>query len=233
LRSLNLARRYAVLRVHLDERQRGLLLGTGAGELGRGGVKTVAEATGAHPETVARGVREVEGRAEPQGRVRAKTADDALNLVFSKGMDHESAYLQRLRQASLVVTGVHGEEETTSAQSSCCAHEAVRQVQLLPGDRVTAGYCDWIHVAGFVVEVHNVDLPPSEGRRVSLVITGRHCRAQGGQRRALGGARCRGRGAGRERTASTSGSPSPAGSPVEPLPVVLAEAFTQIFDRIA
>src|SRR5680860_178046 len=67
----SLARRYAVLRPHLDERQRRLLLGTEAAELGRGGVKAVAEATGAHPDTVARGVREVEGEAEPQRRVRA------------------------------------------------------------------------------------------------------------------------------------------------------------------
>ncbi len=65
------ARRYAVLRPYLDERQRRLLLGTEAAELGRGGIKAVAEATGTHPDTVARGVREVEGRAEPVGRVRA------------------------------------------------------------------------------------------------------------------------------------------------------------------
>ena len=67
----SLARRYAVLRPHLDERQRRLLLGSEAAELGRGGVKTVAEATGVHPDTVARGVREIEGQAEPQRRVRA------------------------------------------------------------------------------------------------------------------------------------------------------------------
>jgi transposase len=67
----SLARRYAVLRPHLDERQRRLLLGSEAAELGRGGVTAVAEATGVHPDTVARGVREVEGQAEPQRRVRA------------------------------------------------------------------------------------------------------------------------------------------------------------------
>jgi transposase len=39
--------------------------------LGRGGIKTVAEATGAHPDTVARGVREFGGLAEPAVRVRA------------------------------------------------------------------------------------------------------------------------------------------------------------------
>jgi transposase len=67
----SLARRFAVLRPHLDERRRRLLLGTEAAELGRGGVKAVAEATGAHPDTVARGVREIEGQAEPLRRVRA------------------------------------------------------------------------------------------------------------------------------------------------------------------
>ena len=36
----------------------------------------------------------------------AKTIDDALNLVFSKGMNHERAYLQRLRLAGLMVTEV-------------------------------------------------------------------------------------------------------------------------------
>jgi predicted RecB family nuclease len=36
----------------------------------------------------------------------AKAVDDALNLVFSKGTDHERAYLQRLRQAGLVVVEI-------------------------------------------------------------------------------------------------------------------------------
>src|SRR5450759_2120357 len=66
----SVGRRYAVLRRHLDERQRRLLLGSEAAELGRGGIKTVAEATGAHPDTVARGVRELAGDPEPQVRVR-------------------------------------------------------------------------------------------------------------------------------------------------------------------
>jgi transposase len=39
--------------------------------LGRGGIKAVAEATGAHPDTVTRGVRELEGDPEPAVRVRA------------------------------------------------------------------------------------------------------------------------------------------------------------------
>jgi predicted RecB family nuclease len=36
----------------------------------------------------------------------AKTTDDALNLVFSKGMDHERAYLLHLRQAGRAVTEI-------------------------------------------------------------------------------------------------------------------------------
>ena len=67
----SVARRYAVLRPHLDERQRRLLLGVEASQLGRGGIKAVARATGVHPDTIARGVREVEGVAEPSVRVRA------------------------------------------------------------------------------------------------------------------------------------------------------------------
>ena len=70
----SVARRYAVLRPYLDERQRRLVLGAEAGELGRGGITAVAAATGVHPDTVAKGVRELEGgvdNAEPSGRVRA------------------------------------------------------------------------------------------------------------------------------------------------------------------
>ena len=68
----SVGRRYEVLRPHLDERQRRLLLGTEASVLGRGGVKAVAEATGARPcpDAVARGKREVEGGSEPTQQVR-------------------------------------------------------------------------------------------------------------------------------------------------------------------
>src|SRR5215211_1280255 len=67
----SVARRFAVLRPHLDERQRRLVLAAEAAELGRGGITVVAAATGVHPDTVAKGVRELEGAAEPSGRVRA------------------------------------------------------------------------------------------------------------------------------------------------------------------
>ena len=69
--SESVARRYAVLRPHLDERQRRLFLGVEATELGRGGIKAVAQVTGVHPDTVARGVHELDGDPEPQVRVRA------------------------------------------------------------------------------------------------------------------------------------------------------------------
>lgn len=55
--AVSLARRYAALRPDFDERQRRLLLGTEAAELGRGGIKTAAAATGEHPDPVARGMR--------------------------------------------------------------------------------------------------------------------------------------------------------------------------------
>ena len=67
----SVARRYVVLRAHLDERQRRLFLGAEAREFGWGGIKVVAAATGVHPDTIARGVRELTGEAEPAVRVRA------------------------------------------------------------------------------------------------------------------------------------------------------------------
>jgi hypothetical protein len=67
----SVADKYAALRPHLDERQRRLLLGAEARQLGRGGIKTVAAATGVHPDTIARGIGELEGQPAPPGRVRA------------------------------------------------------------------------------------------------------------------------------------------------------------------
>lgn len=57
---------YPVVRPHLDERQRRVLLGAEAARLGRGGIKVVAAATRVHPDTVARGAREAAG--EPRTR---------------------------------------------------------------------------------------------------------------------------------------------------------------------
>ncbi len=58
----------------LDERQRRVLLGAGARQLGRGGVKLVAAASGASPDTVGRGVADLEAGLVVDGRVRAKGA---------------------------------------------------------------------------------------------------------------------------------------------------------------
>jgi hypothetical protein len=67
----SVARRYAALRPYLDERQRRRVLAVEAVELGRGGITVVAQATGVHPDTVAKGVQELEGGGESSGRVRA------------------------------------------------------------------------------------------------------------------------------------------------------------------
>ena len=67
----SVARKYEVLRPHLDERQRRLVLGVEATELGRGGIRAISQTTGVHPDTVARGVHELKGDPEPQVRVRS------------------------------------------------------------------------------------------------------------------------------------------------------------------
>jgi len=92
-------RRYEVLRPHLDERQRRLMLGSEAAELGRGGIKMVAEATGAHPDTVARGVRELASEPEPAVGVRAPGGGR------KKLSESDSGLLARLKaRASMVTT---------------------------------------------------------------------------------------------------------------------------------
>src|SRR5512142_467396 len=89
-------RLYGLLRPHLDERQRRLLLGAEAMELGRGGIKAVAEATGVHPDTVARGVREAEGRPEPRvrapggGRKKLAETDPGLGPALMALVEPES-----------------------------------------------------------------------------------------------------------------------------------------------
>ena len=90
------ARLYGLLRPHLDERQRRLLLGAEAMELGRGGIKSVAEATGVHPDTVGRGVREAEGRPEPRvrapggGRKKLAETDPGLGPALMALVEPES-----------------------------------------------------------------------------------------------------------------------------------------------
>ena len=68
------AEAFAVLRPHLNERQRRLALGAAARALGRGGIRSVAGMTGAAESTVSRGVRELESGAAPSARVRTAGA---------------------------------------------------------------------------------------------------------------------------------------------------------------
>src|SRR6476620_9537728 len=65
-----LAGRLLLIRPHLDERAWRLLLGAEAKVLGRGGIKIVAAAVGAHPDTVAQGVRELDYPDALPGRIR-------------------------------------------------------------------------------------------------------------------------------------------------------------------
>ena len=80
------AARYALLRAHLDERARRLLLGVEASQLGRGGIAAVSAATGVHPDTIARGVREIAGEPEPSARVRAAGAGRRPLTVTDSGL---------------------------------------------------------------------------------------------------------------------------------------------------
>ena len=65
-----LAERLSLIKAHLDQRAWRLLLGAEAKVLGRGGIKTVAAAPLAHPDTVARGVRDVDYPEPIPGRIR-------------------------------------------------------------------------------------------------------------------------------------------------------------------
>jgi len=58
----------------LDERARRLLLGAGARQLGRGGIKAIVAVTGASKDTVSRGAAELEAGIVVDGRVRAPGA---------------------------------------------------------------------------------------------------------------------------------------------------------------
>ncbi|MFJ9448363.1 hypothetical protein ACIRRH_42125 [Kitasatospora sp. NPDC101235] len=55
---------------HLDERQRRLLYGAEARQLGHGGIAAVAEAAGVSKGCVSRGLADLEEDAAPDGRIR-------------------------------------------------------------------------------------------------------------------------------------------------------------------
>lgn len=69
-----LAGMWAEVGSRLDERQRRLVLGAAARQVGRGGIKRVAAAVGVVPETVSRGVAELASGVVDDGRVRVKGA---------------------------------------------------------------------------------------------------------------------------------------------------------------
>jgi hypothetical protein len=92
----SLARRFEVLRPHLNELQRRLWLGAEAAELGSGGVALVAEAVGVAPDTVRRGRREaqeldtgtvVRSRRPGGGRKRAEEHDPDLVAALEALID--------------------------------------------------------------------------------------------------------------------------------------------------
>src|ERR1700739_129970 len=92
----SVARRYAVLRPHLSEFQRGLWLGAEAAELGPGGVAIVAEACGVAADTVRRGRKEAADGTGPGlgrsrrpggGRKRAEDRDEHLIAAFESLID--------------------------------------------------------------------------------------------------------------------------------------------------
>jgi hypothetical protein len=66
----SLEAKFQALFPHLDERQRGLLMGAEARSLGHGGIRVVARAAGVREGTVSRGVAELESGEAPLGRVR-------------------------------------------------------------------------------------------------------------------------------------------------------------------
>jgi hypothetical protein len=90
--------RLSLIRAHLDERAWRLLLGAEAKVLGRGGIKIVATACGAHPDTVAQGVRELDYPEPIPGRVRrpgagrpaVSSTDPGLLVALDALVDPES-----------------------------------------------------------------------------------------------------------------------------------------------
>jgi hypothetical protein len=81
-----LARKFNVLWPHLDERQRRLVMGVEARELGRGGISAVARAAGVSLPTVRKALREVEAGPEPTSRVRRPGGGRKRAVVKDPGL---------------------------------------------------------------------------------------------------------------------------------------------------
>ena len=126
-----LAERLLLIRAHLDERAWRLLLGAEAKVLGRGGIKRVAAAVGAHPDTVAQGVRELDYPEPIPGRVRRPGAGrpavavtdpdlaaalDALVDPVTRG-DPESALRWTTKSTARLAAELTGQEHRVSART--------------------------------------------------------------------------------------------------------------------
>ena len=68
--AVRLANVFDEVRAHLDERQRRLLVGAMAREVGRGGIAAVAAAAGVAQDTVSRGASELDAGIAPEARTR-------------------------------------------------------------------------------------------------------------------------------------------------------------------
>ena len=94
----SIADRYERIRPWLNERQRRVWLGNEALALGYGGIKAVAEATGVHPDTVAKGRAEVDSGEDPDERVRRAGAGRKGAAERDPGL--EEALLALVRPAT-------------------------------------------------------------------------------------------------------------------------------------
>src|SRR6266852_2439780 len=171
------ARLYGLLRPHLDERQRRLLLGAEALELGRGGIKAVARATGVHPDTVGRGVREAEGRPEPRvrapggGRKKLAGTDPGLAPALRALVDPATRWCRwtprrRRRSASSPTAGPSGGPGGSPSGSTCTTSRPTRQARRSP-----TAFTTWAPTPGGFPSAPTTT-PPRSPRR--------HCAAGGG-----------------------------------------------------
>jgi hypothetical protein len=95
---VSIADRYERIRPWLNERQRRVWLGNEAVALGYGRIKAVAEATGVHPDTVAKGRAEVDSGEDPDERVRRAGAGRKGAAERDPGL--EEALLALVRPAT-------------------------------------------------------------------------------------------------------------------------------------
>ncbi|NUR16473.1 MAG: TM0106 family RecB-like putative nuclease, partial [Dermatophilaceae bacterium] len=100
---------------------------------------------------------DLEALGQPRDCVREVPADDALNLVFSKGLEHERAFLARLRDEGRVVEdiallGLKGADaEAATVDTMRRGVDVVYQATFFDGH--------WVGLADFLLRV---DLPEGE-----------------------------------------------------------------------